>query len=203
MRPDQEAAVTASLDRVKMSPQDQQRLLTQLGKGDYGAGVAEHIARGTFENSPGYLDLLKQVKQKGMMPAVHQALEFATELKKHGADGVAFEYKNPGSNLDLDVLVKRDGEIRTPDDVTYGCQLKDVQNEHGISSAARKIASKQLAGEISGPKVAILDVQDTIGALTEKTLADLEFYAGKTGATFEVRFRDGSITVPPNGQIYP
>ncbi|WP_280870961.1 hypothetical protein [Streptomyces sp. MJP52] len=188
---------------MKMSPQDQQRLLVQLRKGDYGAGVAEHIARGTFQNTPGCLDLLNQVKQKGMVPAVHQALEFATELNRHGADGLAFEYKNPGGDLDLDVLVSRDGAVKTHEDVTYGCQLKDVQNEHGISSAARKIASKQLGGEIAGPKVAILDVQDNISALAEKTREDLEFYAKKTGATFEVRFRDGSVTVPPDGQIYP
>ncbi|WP_460065666.1 hypothetical protein [Streptomyces sp. YKOK-I1] len=194
---DQEAGVQAALDRAKMSAQDQQRLLTQLRKGDYGAGVAEHIARGDFADCPGYRELLNQTKQKGMLPAVHQAMEYAAELRAHGVEDLAFEHKLPKENLDLDVLVKSGDEIK------YGCQLKDVQHEHGIGSAARKIAQKQLGGEIDGPKVAILDVHDTRAALTESTVKDVEFYAQKTGAVFQIRFRDGSVTIPPGGQIYP
>ncbi|WP_258052928.1 hypothetical protein, partial [Streptomyces sp. Ru73] len=197
MSPDQEAAVTAGLDRAKMAPQDQQRLLTQLRKGDYGAQVAEYIARGDFDGMPGYGELLSQCKQKGMLPAVHQAMEFAADLKSRGVDDLAFEYKNKGQGLDLDVLVK------SGDDIKYGCQLKDVGQEHSIGSAARKIADKQLAGQISGPKVAILDVHDTRAALTEATIKDVEHYAKKTGATFELRFKDGSVTIPANGQVYP
>ncbi|MGI5514321.1 hypothetical protein [Streptomyces sp. CA-106131] len=197
MSPVQESGVKAALDRVKMPAQDQQRLLTQLRKGDYGAGVAEHIARGDFDGMPGYKELLYQTKQKGMMPAVHQAMEYAAELKSRGVENLAFEYKKPQLGLDLDVLVKSGDEIK------YGCQLKDVQQEHGIASAARKIAEKQLVGEIDGPKVAILDVQDTRAALTESTVKDVEYYARRTGATYELRFRDGSITIPANGQIYP
>ncbi|MET8964236.1 hypothetical protein ABZX69_33015, partial [Streptomyces sp. NPDC004074] len=197
MSPAQESGVKAALDRAKMPAQDQQRLLTQLRKGDYGAGVAEHIARGDFDGMPGYKELLYQTKQKGMMPAVHQAMEYAAELKSRGVENLAFEYKKPQLGLDLDVLVKSGDEIK------YGCQLKDVQQEHGIASAARKIAEKQLVGEIDGPKVAILDVQDTRAALTESTVKDVEYYARRTGATYELRFRDGSITIPANGQIYP
>ncbi|MBW8701121.1 hypothetical protein MBT84_16080 [Streptomyces sp. MBT84] len=78
-----------------------------------------------------------------------------------------------------------------------------MQQEHGIASAARKIAEKQLVGEIDGPKIAILDVQDTRAALTESTVKDVEYCARRTGATYELRFRDGSITIPANGQIYP
>jgi hypothetical protein len=197
MRPDQEAAVTAGLDRVKMQPQDQQRLLTQLRKNEYGAGVAEYIARGDFDGMPGYRDLLSQCKQKGMIPAVHQAMEHAADLQARGVEGLAFEFKDPGKGLDLDVLV------RSGDEITHGVQLKDVEQAKGIRSAARKIAEKQLAGEISGTKVAILDVHDVKGALTESMVRDLEYYAERTGATFEVRFQDGSITVPANGQVYP
>ncbi|MFE9098356.1 hypothetical protein ACFYMU_29620, partial [Streptomyces sp. NPDC007264] len=197
MTHEQEAGVQAALDRVKMSAQDQQRLLTQLRKGDYGAGVAEHVARGDFEGMPGYRDLLFQTKQKGMLPAVHQAMEYAAELKSRGVEDLAFEYKNPQRGLDLDVLVKSGDEIK------YGCQLKDVQHEGGVASAARKIAEKQLVGEIDGPKVALLDVHDTRAALTERTVKDLEYYARRTGATYQLRFRDGSVTIPANGQIYP
>ncbi|MFI1512136.1 hypothetical protein [Streptomyces griseoaurantiacus] len=197
MRPEQEAAVTSGLDRVKMQPQDQQRLLTQLRKNEYGAGVAEYIARGDFDGMPGYKDLLSQCKQKGMIPAVHQAMEHAAELQARGVDGLAFEFKDPGKGLDLDVLVK------SGNDITHGVQLKDVEQAKGIRSAARKIAEKQLAGEISGTKVAILDVHDVKAALTDAMVRDLEYYAEKSGATFEVRFEDGSITVPADGQVYP
>ena len=124
-------------------------------------------------------------------------MEFAADLKSRGVQDLAFEYKMPQRGLDLDVLVKSGDEIK------YGCQLKDVQHEHGIGSAARKIAEKQLSGEIDGPKVAILDVHDTRAALTESTVKDVEYYARKIGATYELRFRDGSITIPANGQVYP
>ncbi|MEU6014602.1 hypothetical protein ABZ826_11245 [Streptomyces sp. NPDC047515] len=197
MRAEQEAGVAAAFDRAKMPPQDQQRALTQLRKGDYGAGVAEFIARGNFDGVPEYRELLNQCKQKGMLPAVHQAMEFASDLQSRGVKDLAFEYKSKSEKLDLDVLVKSGDEIK------YGCQLKDVDAEHSIGSAARKIADKQLAGEIAGTKVAILDIHDTKSALTESTIRDVEHYAKKTGATFELRFRDGSITIPPNGHIYP
>ncbi|MEU9763715.1 hypothetical protein AB0D98_29210, partial [Streptomyces sp. NPDC047987] len=197
MRSEQEAGVTAALDRAKMPPQDQQRALVQLRKGDYGAGIAEFIGRGTFDGLPGYRELLSQCKQKGMLPAVHQAMEFASDLQSRGVKDLAFEYKNKAENLDLDVLVKSGDEIR------YGCQLKDVDFEHGIGSAAQKIAKKQLLGEIAGPKVAILDIHDTKFALTESTIKTVEHCAKKTGATFELRFQDGSITIPANGSVYP
>ncbi|MFC9620995.1 hypothetical protein ACFTXM_13625 [Streptomyces sp. NPDC056930] len=197
MRPEQEAGVAAALDRAKIPPQDQQRALVQLRKGDYGAGIAEFIARGNFDGVPEYRELLKQCKQKDMLPAVHQAMEFASDLQSRGVKDLAFEYKSKPEKLDLDVLVKSGDEIK------YGCQLKDVDAEHSIGSAARKIADKQLAGQIAGTKVAILDIHDTKSALTESTIKDVEHYAKKTGAIFELRFRDGSITIPANSHIYP
>jgi len=53
------------------------------------------------------------------------------------------------------------------------------------------------------PQVAILDVHDTRAALTEVTVKEVEHYAKRAGATFELRFDDGSVTIPANGQIYP
>lgn len=146
---------------------------------------------------PGYKSLLDQVKQKGMMPAVNQALEYADELKSRGVEDLGFEYKRPDLGLDLDVLVKSGDEIK------FGCQLKVVEHEHGIGSAARKIAKTQLEGMIDGPKVAILDVHDVRAALTEATVKDVEHFAKKVGATYELRFKDGSVTIPADGQIYP
>ncbi|MFI0781135.1 hypothetical protein [Streptomyces sp. NPDC021212] len=183
-----------------MPPQDLERALTQLRKSGYGARIAEHIAQGRFDSLPGYYGkegLLFQCKQKGMLPAVHQAMEFAADLQKRGVDDLAFEEKLPDKGLDLDVLVK------SGEDIKYGCQLKDVDHESGISSAAKKIAKKGLDGAISGPKVAILDVHDTRAALTEATVKAVEHFAKRTEATFELRFDDGSVTIPPNGQIYP
>lgn len=197
MHADREPAVTAALDRLKMPAQDQERLLTQLRKQDHGAGVAEYIARGDFDGVSGYRGMVFDAKQKGMIPAVHQAMEFASELKSRGVKDVAFEVKLPAQKLDLDVLVKSGDEIK------YGVQLKVVDAEHSIGSAARKIADKQLAGDIAGPKVAILDIGDAKGALTDVTIRKVEHFAEKVGATFELRFEDGSVTIPPNGQIYP
>ncbi|MEU1115170.1 MULTISPECIES: hypothetical protein [unclassified Streptomyces] len=197
MHPDREAAVTAALDRLKMPAHDQERLLTQLRKQDRGAGVAEYIARGEFDGVPGYRGMVSDAKQKGMLPAVHQALEFASELKARGVADVSFEAKLPTQKLDLDVLV------RSGDEIKYGVQLKVVESEVGVGSAARKIADKQLAGEIAGPKVAILDIHDSKGALTDVTIRKVKHFAEKAGATFELRFEDGSVTIPSNGQIYP
>lgn len=197
MRAEQEAEVTAAFDRAKMKPQDQQRALVQLRKGSHGERIAEFISRGSFDGLPEYKELLNQCKQKGMLPAVHQAMQFASELQTRGVKDLAFEYKNRAERLDLDVLVKSGDEIR------YGCQLKVVGAEHSVGSAARKIAETQLGGRIGGPKVAILDISDARAALTETTIRDVEHQAAKTGATFELRFQDGSVIIPSNGQIYP
>ncbi|SCD27274.1 hypothetical protein GA0115251_10045 [Streptomyces sp. TverLS-915] len=200
MLPAQEAAVSDALKRAKMPPQDLERALVQLRKNEYGRSVAEYIVQGKFDGLPGYYGksgLLFQSKQAGMIPAVHQAMELAAELQKRGVEDLAFEYKAPAEGLDLDVLVK------SGDDIKYGVQLKDVSHEGGIGSAAKKIAKKGLRGAIAGPKVAILDVHDTKAALTEATVREVEHYAERTGATYELRFEDGSVTIPPAGQIYP
>jgi hypothetical protein len=201
MRPDQQADVLDALndpDRgLKLKPQDVERMLTQLDKSPYGAGIAAHIARGDLAGMPGYKDLLLQVKQGDMTPSVHMAMEHAADLRARGVKDVAFEFKAPGDKLDLDVLV------RAGDEIVYGVQLKDVQSVSGINSAAKKIAIKQLAGEIAGQKVAILDIHDLKGAVTDDILRSVEGYARRTNATFELRFQDGSITIPANGPTYP
>ncbi|MFE7615122.1 hypothetical protein [Streptomyces sp. NPDC057496] len=130
-------------------------------------------------------------------PNSSDAMEFASDFQSRGVKDLAFEDKRKPEGLDLDVLVK------SGDKITYGCQLKVVGKEHSIGSAARKIANDQLSGRIAGPKVAILDIHSTKSALTEATIRDVEHYAKKTGATFELRFKDGSITFPANGRIYP
>lgn len=197
MRPDKESAVVAALDHAKMQPQDQQRLLTQLRKSDYGAGVADHIARGDLAAMPGYNDLLSQCKQGNMIPAVHQAMEHAEELRSRGVKDLEFEYKDAGAKLDLDVLVRSGGKIE------YGWQLKEVEGASGIRSAVKKIAAKQLAGPGVGEKIAILDIHDVKAALTDEILRNVEHAAQKSNATFELRFQDGSISVPPRGPVNP
>ncbi|MEU4497351.1 hypothetical protein AB0F96_28865 [Streptomyces sp. NPDC023998] len=197
MRPDQESAVTEALDRSKMQAQDQQRLLTQLRKSDYGAGVADYIARGNFADLPGYKDLIFQCKQSDMIPAVHQAMVHADELQASGVKGLEFEYKKAEDKLDLDVLV------RSGDKIEYGWQLKDVQSASGIGSAVKKIAAKQLAGPGVGHKIAILDVHDVKASLTDDILQKVEGAARRTNAAFELRFQDGSITVAPPGRAIP
>jgi hypothetical protein len=197
MTPGQEAAVVDQLGKAKMQAHDQQRLLVQLRKSDYGSGIAEHIARGHLAELPGYGDLLSQCKQGDMTPAVYMAMEHATELQARGHKNLALELKDPDAKLDLDVLIK------SGDRIEYGVQLKDVQSVSGINSAAKKIAAKQLAGPIAGQKVAILDIHDLKANVTDDILRRVEGHARRSNATFELRFEDGSITLPANGPVYP
>src|ERR1044072_4904194 len=114
-----------------------------------------------------------------------------------GVKNIEFEHKKPELGLDLDVLV------RSGDRIEYGAQLKNVQGASGINSATKGIAAKQLAGTINGQKVAILDIHDTKGALSDKILGRVAARAKACESTFVLRFEDGSITVPKNGPVYP
>ncbi|MCX4550041.1 hypothetical protein [Streptomyces sp. NBC_01500] len=197
MHSGQEAALSEALDRSKMQAHDQQRLLTQLRKSPFGAGVADHISNGRLEHLSGYKDILSQCKQGNMIPSVYQAMEHAADLQSHGEKGLAFEHKVPADKLDLDVLTK------TGEKIQYGWQLKDVQSVSGIKSAAKSIANKQLAGPGVESKVAIMYIHDTKSALTDEILKDIEHFSRKSNATFDLRFEDGSITVPANGKVAP
>ncbi|MFJ9468695.1 hypothetical protein [Streptomyces caniferus] len=197
MAPEQEEAVTAALTESKVPPVDQERMLTQLRKSGYGEAVAGYIASGRFSGCPGYKDLIFQVKQKDMMPAVHQALEHAAELQDRNVGNIGFELKLPNQNLDLDVLVRSENGIE------YGAQLKDLESANGIKSAVTKIAKKQLAGPGVKVKVAILDIDSAKGALTEQALNSVQRAADRTNASFELRFKDGSVTVFPTNATTP
>ncbi|MFI7505152.1 hypothetical protein ACIBVL_43145, partial [Streptomyces sp. NPDC049687] len=201
MQPDQEAAVAEQLARSKMAPHDIEKSLVGLRKSEYGAGIAKYISDGKLAHMPGYDELLSQCKQvsrnNDMSPAVYMAMEHAAELQARGVKGLAFEWKVPGDGLDLDVLVRSGNRIE------YGAQLKDVSSASSLNSATRGIAEKQLLGNIDGQKVAILDVHDTKLALTDKILGRIAHRARITNATFVLRFKDGSITIPANGPTYP
>ncbi|MFE3762729.1 hypothetical protein ACFXPI_13315, partial [Streptomyces sp. NPDC059104] len=197
MAPEREADVVESLTKSKVQPGDQARMLTQLKKSEYGAAVADYIASGKFSDIPNYGELISQVKQPGMMPAVHQALEHAAELQARNIGHIEFELKLPEKGLDLDVLTRVDGRIE------YGAQLKDVQSVKGIKSAVKGIVEKQLKGSGVDVKAAILDVHDLKGALTERDLSAVQRAADRTNASFELRFDDGSITVYPTNATKP
>ncbi|MGX2995046.1 hypothetical protein JNUCC64_12225 [Streptomyces sp. JNUCC 64] len=190
MRADQEAGFTAVLDRLKVKPQDQQKILVQLRKSDYGQGVAELIASGKFTESPGISQVLSDCKQKTMIPAAYQALSHADDLLRGGATGLGFELKLPKRDLDLDVFLENGGKVDA------GWQLKNVKSIAGVKSAVDGIADKQLKGEVDR-KVAILEVNDEMASLTDRILRSVERSAKETGAVFELRFRDGSVTVHP------
>ncbi|KUL34926.1 hypothetical protein ADL22_29345 [Streptomyces sp. NRRL F-4489] len=197
MAPEQEDAVLAALTESKVPPADQERMLIQLRKSGYGGAVAEYIAGGRFSDCPGYKDLIFQVKQRDMMPAVHQALEHAADLQTKGVGNIEFELKLPDENLDLDVLVRSENGIE------YGAQLKDLQSANGIKSAVTKIAKAQLAGPGVKVKAAILDIDDVKGSLTERMLNIVHRAADRTNASFELRFKDGSFTVFPTNATKP
>ncbi|QGV79472.1 hypothetical protein [Streptomyces ficellus] len=197
MSPDMEDAVTDALKESKVAPVDQGRMLTQLRKSPYGAAVADYLASGRFADMPGYKDLISQVKQGDMIPAVHQAMEHAAELQAKGVDNIGFELKLPDQKLDLDVLVRSENGIE------YGAQLKDVESANGIKSAVEKIAAKQLAGPGVKVKAGILDINDVKGAMTERAMNAVQRAADRTNASFELRFKDGSLTVFPTNASKP
>ncbi|MFF6905575.1 hypothetical protein ACFY9Q_06520 [Streptomyces sp. NPDC012389] len=209
MAPAQETAVAAALKDLKVPPVDQGRMLAQLKKSEYGAAVAEYISSGRFADVPGFKKaegLLFQVKQKGMIPAVHQAMEHAAELQAKGVKGIEFEVKIPGENLDLDVLVRNGGRI------DYGAQLKDVDSVTGIGSAVKKIANKQLLGALDATglpstpidiKAGILDIRGLRSELTERNIQAVQRAADRCNASFELRFDDGSVTIYPTNATKP
>ncbi|MGY5000048.1 hypothetical protein [Streptomyces griseus] len=209
MMPGQEAAVAAALKDLKVPPVDQGRMLTQLKKSEYGAAVADYISSGRFADTPGFKNsegVLFQVKQKGMMPAAHQAMEHAAELQARGMKGIEFEVKLPGENLDLDVLIRNDGHI------DYAAQLKDVESIRGIKSAVKKISNKQLLGALDeaglpttpiGVKAGILDIRALMSEVTERDIQAVQRAADRCNASFELKFDDGSITVYPTNAIEP
>ncbi|MFF7376403.1 hypothetical protein ACFY96_14220 [Streptomyces massasporeus] len=203
MRPDQEAGVVAELTRAKMPPQDQARAIRTLSKEPYGAQVADLISRGHLREAHNYDKILNMCKQgasksnQSMVPAAYMALTHATELQNRGFSHLAFELEDNATGLDLDVATLHpDG---TPH---YGYQLKDVDTVEGIKSAAKKAAKQLMRGTVDG-KVAILDVHQSIDNLNAKMFKEAEFHARRAGATFHLRFEDGSVTVPPNGPVFP
>ncbi|MFI5631306.1 hypothetical protein ACIA8E_18410 [Streptomyces sp. NPDC051664] len=203
MRPEQEAGLTDALSRAKMDPQDQLRVLRTLRKEPFGSEVADLISRGHLNGVKNYEEILSMCKQgatkgsKSMVPAAYMALSHATELQSRGFGHLAFELTDDVTGLDLDVTTLHpDG---TPH---YGYQLKDVDNIDGIKSAAKK-AAKQLLPDAAAKKIAILDVHQSLTDLNAKMFKEVEFQARRAGATFQLRFHDGSITVPPNRPVLP
>ncbi|MFJ3832970.1 hypothetical protein ACIPWI_34205 [Streptomyces sp. NPDC090046] len=210
MAAEREAAVAAALKDVKVPPVDQGRLLAALKKSEYGAAVAEYISSGRFADVPGFKKpdgLLYQVKQKDMIPAVHQAMEHAAELQAKGLKGIEFEVKLPAEKLDLDVLVRNDGRIE------YGAQLKDVDGVSGIKSAVKKIADKQLKGKIDEKtglpytqvdvKAGILDIRGSVTEMTQREAQFVQRAADSCNAYFELKFDDGSVTFYPTNSTLP
>ncbi|MFB7656292.1 MULTISPECIES: hypothetical protein [unclassified Streptomyces] len=203
MLPDQEAGVLEELKQAKIPPQDQARVIRTLSKEPFGSEVADLISRGHLRGVMNYDEILRMCKQgsskanDSMLPAAYMALSHATELQNRGFSHLAFELKDDVTGLDLDVTTLRsDG---TPH---YGYQLKDVNTIGGIKSASRK-AAKQLMGGTADAKIAILDVHQPMADLGAKMLTEIEFQARRAGATFHLRFTDGSVTVPPDGPVFP
>ncbi|NKI44562.1 hypothetical protein [Streptomyces physcomitrii] len=203
MRPEQEAGLSEALSRSRMPADDQAKVLRTLRKERFGAKVADLISRGHLEGIPNYDEILNMCKQgssksqKGMIPAAHMALREATILQNKGFSHLAFEIKDEALDLDLDVAALRpDG---TPQ---YGYQLKDVDSIEGIRSAAKK-AAKQLISPSDTTKFAILDVHRPRAELSAKMFNEVEFQARRAGATFQLRFEDGSITVPADRPNLP
>ncbi|WP_030546052.1 hypothetical protein [Streptomyces albus] len=204
LKPEQEAGLLAELTRARMPAADQQKVIQSLRKDPYGAGVAELINRGHLrdvENYDGILNMCKNGPSRSdpssMVPAAYMALTHATELQNRGIARLGFELGDGNTPWDLNVYIRNeDGSI------DYGYQLKDVQNSKNIAKIANG-AAKQLEYEPMGPRVAILDIHQHMSRMDARTFAKVERWAEKSRATFLLRFEDGSITVPPNGSVFP
>lgn len=204
LQPEQEADLLAELTSARMPAADQQKVIQSLRKDPYGAGVAELINRGHLrdvENYDGILNMCKNGPSRSdpssMVPAAYMALTHATELQNRGITHLGFEFGEGATPWDLDVYTRNgDGSI------DYGYQLKDVQSTKNIDKVA-KGAAKQLQYDPMGPRVAILDIHQHMSRMDARTFTRVERRAQDSGATFLLRFEDGSITVPPNGSVFP
>ncbi|MFF2327740.1 MULTISPECIES: hypothetical protein [unclassified Streptomyces] len=193
------------LDRMKMSAEDQQRVIRSLRKDPYGAGVAELINRGHLRNSEEYRKILDMCKkgpsrsnpEGSMVPAAYMALTHATELQNRGFTRIGFEFGEPTDPWDIDVYTRHaDGSM------DYGYQLKDVNSINRIKKSALG-AADQLVGYQMTHSVAILDVHQPLSGLTPAVFEAVARAAEKTGGTYLLRFEDAAITIPPDGPIYP
>ncbi|MCX5341814.1 hypothetical protein [Streptomyces atratus] len=205
IRGEQEAGVLGELDRMKMSAEDQQRVIRSLRKDPYGAGVAELINRGHLRNSEEYRKILDMCKkgpsrsnpEGSMVPAAYMALTHATELQNRGFTRIGFEFGEPTDPWDIDVYTRHaDGSM------DYGYQLKDVNSINRIKKSAQG-AADQLVGYRMTHSVAILDVHQPLSGLTPAIFEAVARAAEKTGGTYLLRFEDAAITIPPDGSIFP
>ncbi|MZE80495.1 hypothetical protein GTY57_27095 [Streptomyces sp. SID5475] len=204
LRPEQEADLLSELTRARMPDADQQKVIQSLRKDPYGAGVAELINRGHLrdvENYDGILNMCKNGPSRSdpssMVPAAYMALTHATELQNRGITRLGFEFGGNKTKWDLDVYTKNpDGSI------DYGYQLKDVQNAKKIWTVAES-AADQLDYNPMGQRVAILDIHQSMSKINPRIVGKLEDLAENSEGTFLLRFEDGSITIPPNGPVFP
>ncbi|RCH68799.1 hypothetical protein DT019_09045 [Streptomyces sp. SDr-06] len=201
--PEQESALHEALSRAKMPPQDQERLIQSLRKDPYGSQVAEMISRGHLAELPKYDQVLNDCKQgptkrdKGMVPASYMALTHATELQGRGVPNIVFDLKNEATGVDLDLAtLHSDG---TPD---FAYQFKDVDTIEGINSAVKK-ATSQLKSSSASHRIAFLDVHQPLAEMNAKMFKIVEIEARKRGAVVHLRFKDGSMTVPPDAPVFP
>ncbi|KNE78953.1 hypothetical protein AB0B04_23285 [Streptomyces xinghaiensis] len=204
LKPEQEAGLLAELTRARMPAADQQKVIQSLRKDPYGAGVAELINRGHLrdvENYDGILSMCKNGPSRSdpssMVPAAYMALTHATELQNRGITRLGFEFGGNKTKWDLDVYT------RNPDgSIDYGYQLKDVQNAKKIWPVAEG-AADQLDYNPMGQRVAILDIHQPMSKMNPRIVGKLEDLAENSEGTFLLRFEDGSITIPPNGPVFP
>ncbi|WP_345655766.1 hypothetical protein [Streptomyces tremellae] len=187
--------VNEALVRAKVSQEDRPRILQQLQskKSEYGAGIADFIARGNLSHMTDYNELLSQVKNYREHNAVYQTMIYADELQRQGFENLGFEIKKPELGLDLDIYShSHSGEL--PE---YAWQLKTVQRTNKITDALTKIAQDQLAGPIPH-KFAVLDIRQPKSAVTAHILRAAQRNSDAINATVEMHFTDGSITITPH-----
>ncbi|MBC9717857.1 hypothetical protein H9Y04_35530 [Streptomyces sp. TRM66268-LWL] len=205
MRAEQEAEIVAELDRLKWEPGDKDALVRSLRKDPFGAGVAEHIAKGHLREAENYSKILENAKKGpsrsdplgSEVPGVYAAMNIATELQDRGASRVGFELGDNTTDYDLDIYSRdADGQI------DYAYQHKNLQSVTGVKRHAAKSAA-QLLWEPKRAGVVVMDVHNSISTMKPGLVSLIERQVELQGVTFLLRFEDGAITVPPNGSIYP
>ncbi|MFD7526996.1 hypothetical protein ACFV8E_05130 [Streptomyces sp. NPDC059849] len=204
IRAEQEAGLLEELDRIKMKVGDREKVIASLRKDPYGAGAAELINRGHLRNAERYEKIIDMCKKgpsrsdpKGsMVPAAYAALTHATELQSRGFTRVGFEFGESTDVWDVDVYTRHaDGSM------DFGYQFKNIENFKGVRNHAGP-AAEQLEYPMS-QRVVIFDVHQPAGGLPPRTFDAVERAARKSDATFLLRFEDASITIPPNGPVFP
>ncbi|WP_262391244.1 hypothetical protein, partial [Nocardiopsis sp. CNR-923] len=197
--------IALRLDQAGLNQQQQDALIENLinNKSNEGRQVAEIIHSGALQGSTGFSDFLVEMTSRSQDAFRGHAAElrFSYDLTQQGypSSRIEFPSKNTDIGDDVDVSIRGiDGEVE------YSYQIKSVETANGVRKKWGEVI-RQLSGETAGTtnRVGIFEVQQEMSNLNERTRRAMYAAAVDSGVSFRLYFTDGTITIPPDVEIYP